>query len=432
MERCVGIIGGGAAGMMAAITAARKGAKVTICEAGERLGQKILSTGNGKCNLGNLFLDARQYHGSCLFLQDALDQFGVKETISFFEGLGVMIKERDGYLYPRSEQASTVLDALRFEIKALGIRVLTGFRVKEILPAKGKGWKVLAEGGSECFDAVVITCGGQAMPKTGSDGSGYRLAKMLGHEVTSVMPALTFVKCKEDYFKAISGVRTEAELELLKKDGKVLCMERGELQITESGLSGIPVFQMSGTIARELQRQKEVKVRVDLMPDVSYKSMDARKEMESGNAYMERFKTVTETTLEDLVNERMKLRKERTVEECLNGILPKKLLLFLLKMAGIKGTEPAENLPKEAVLKVLAQAKNWETYVISTGSWQNCQVCAGGVDCRQVSERFESKLKKGIYFAGEILDVDGRCGGYNLQWAWTSGYLAGLAAAERQ
>lgn len=432
MKKQVGIIGGGAAGMVAAIAAARNGADVTICEAGDRIGQKILSTGNGKCNLGNMRLDPNQYHGSCLFLEDAFQKFGMEETISFFEKLGVMLKERDGYVYPRSEQASTVLDALRFEIRSLGVRVLNHFRVEEILPNGSVGWKVRSEGATEIFDAVILACGGKAMPKTGSDGSGYKLAQMLGHKLIPVVPALTFVKCREDYFKSISGVRMEAAIELFSKDNQLLCRERGEIQFTDTGLSGIPVFQMSRVAANELRNGREVIISIDLLPDVITKKKKEFDLTEADDKLSEKYQAISKMTPDDFVNGRRRLVKDRTVEECLSGIFPKKIMAFLVKSVGLRLSDPAENLSDADFRKVFQRARNWKVCVMETGSWQNCQVCAGGVDCSEVSECFESKIKKGIFFAGEILDVDGRCGGYNLQWAWTSGYIAGQAAAERR
>jgi len=420
----IGIIGGGAAGMACAITAARACAEVTIIEAGERMGQKILSTGNGKCNLGNMELDASQYHGTCAFLSDAFSKFGTKETIAFFESLGLYVKEKNGYLYPQSEQASAVSDALRYEIAALGIKVITGFRVTQVK----KGKKQVAAGGmaSECFvvsdgkreltfDRLVLTCGGKAMPKTGSDGSGWDLAKKLGHTIVPVVPALTNLKCKEQFFKAISGVRTDARVTLLGQSSlihggaavhdKALACERGELQLTDQGISGIPVFQLSREVAYLLKKQKEIGILIDFLPMFS------------------------DAELCEMAKNRTSLRNGRTIEEFFTGILPKKIMSLLLKLSGLKHTEPAENLTEQDVTALLLCAKKFLVHAIGTGDFSNCQVCAGGVDCNEITDFMESKMVKGLYFAGEILDVDGRCGGYNLQWAWTSGYLAGMNAA---
>ena len=420
----IGIIGGGAAGMACAITAARAGAEVTIIEAGERMGQKILSTGNGKCNLGNMELNASQYHGSCAFLSDAFSKFGTKDTIAFFESLGLYVKEKNGYLYPQSEQASAVSDALRYEIAALGIKVITGFRATQVRKTGneatadgiGSGSFIVSDGKRELMlDRMILTCGGKAMPKTGSDGSGWDIAQRLGHTIVPVVPALTNLKCKEQFFKAISGVRTDARVTLLGKsslsyggaglDDKALASERGELQLTDQGISGIPVFQLSREAAYLLRKQKEVGVLIDFLPMFS------------------------DAELVEMAKKRMSLRNGRTVEEFFTGILPKKIMSLLLKLSGLKHMDQASNLTEQDITALLLSAKSFMVHAIGTGDFSNCQVCAGGVDCKEITDSMESKMVKRLYFAGEILDVDGRCGGYNLQWAWTSGYLAGMNAA---
>ena len=402
----VGILGGGAAGMMAAITAAKAGADVTILESGERLGQKILSTGNGRCNLGNEALDAGKYYGSCTFLPHCFQRFGTKDTISFFHDLGLLIKEKNGYLYPRSEQASAVLDVLRFEIAALGIKVIHGFCGKELYRAKDGKWTVRGKDGEMCFERVILTCGGKAMPKTGSDGSGYEIAKKMGHTIVPVVPGLTSLKCKEDFFKAITGVRTDGRVDVLNVNGKSLCSDKGEIQLTDQGISGIPVFQVSREVAYELKKRKEVSVKIDFLPELGDEELSV------------------------LARERFNLRRGRTIEECMTGILSKKITALLIKRRGLKGTDPAGKLKQDDILAMLTDAKAFMVTAFEVGNFQNCQVCAGGVSCAEIKENMESKLARNIFFAGEILDVDGKCGGYNLQWAWTSGYLAGRAAAE--
>lgn len=411
-ERKVGVIGGGAAGMMAAITAAREGAAVTILESGERLGRKILSTGNGKCNLGNQCMDAEYFYGAERgFVQNCLKRFGTPESLAFFRGIGLLTKEKNGGLYPLSEQASAVLDALRYETAALGIRVIYGFhadRIKVLKKAGDTEFAVEGSGKRELFDRLIISCGGKAAPVTGSDGSGYELAKQLGHRIVPVVPALTFLKCRENFFKGISGVRAEAEISLLNADGGELATERGELQLTDSGISGIPVFQVCRTAAYILREQKEIPVRIDFLPGLSGDDLSA----------------MATSRKEDL--------QKRTAEEFFTGILNKKLMTLFLKMAGVRGNQPAAQIPERELCRVLQLCKDFCVTVVGTGTFQNAQVCAGGVDTAQITENMESKLAGGVYFAGEVMDVDGRCGGYNLQWAWTSGYLAGRAAASKK
>ena len=404
-KKKIGIIGGGAAGMTAAITAARKGASVTIFEAGERLGKKLLSTGNGKCNLGNRVLDENCYYGTRKFVRDCLERFGVEDTISFFEGMGLMLRERNGYLYPWCEQASVVLDVLRNEITALGIRVIHQAKVIEVSPREKGGFFVRTLDEDFVFERVIFACGGKAVPKTGSDGSGYELAKKLGHRIVPVVPALTALKCKESFFKSIAGVRADAEVTILGEDGKAAAKERGELQLTDYGISGIPVFQLSRIAAYQLQKKKEITVFLDFLPDL--------------------------VNPEEAVNDRMGLRGSRTVEELFVGTIHKKLVSLILKLIQLKPTDSADRLSRKQIQHFFFLAKRFPVTAVATGDFQSCQVCAGGVDLAQLTEHLESRLHPGLYFVGELLDVDGRCGGYNLQWAWTSGHIAGMHAAGR-
>lgn len=406
MKKRVGIVGGGAAGMMAAITAAGQGAAVTIMEGNDRVGKKLLATGNGKCNLGNRNLTLKSYYTeNPQRLQDCLKRFGTEETISFFGGLGLLIKEKNGYLYPACEQASAVLDVLRYELSALGIRIITGCKVNQILPGQ-KGGEITVKAGNQIFgfDSVVIACGGKAAPKTGSDGSGFQLAERIGHKLLPSVPALVQLKCSEPYLKAVSGVRAEAFIRVVQEGECIVC-ERGELQLTDYGISGIPVFQVSRQVNYILRKQKEVEITIDFLPDYKTEEYEA---FQAG---------------------RKLLQRGRTVEEFFTGMLHKKLMLLFVKTAGLRPGDPAEAADAEKVKTVYRLCREWKLHVHGHNSYDNAQVCAGGVPLDQVTENLESRKAPGIFFAGEILDVDGKCGGYNLQWAWCSGYLAGKAAA---
>lgn len=407
MRKTVGVIGGGAAGMMAAITAARQGASVTILEGNDRVGKKILSTGNGKCNLGNRKLDLEEYYTERPDrLKECLERFGTEDTVAFFQGIGLLLKEKNGYLYPACEQASAVLDVLRFEMAALGIHVITGCKVKQILPGQKSGQiAVHSEEQRFCFDSVVIACGGKAAPKTGSDGSGFQLAEQAGHKLLPTVPALVQLRCSEPYLKAVSGVRADAMVRVWDGGGCMAC-ERGELQLTDYGISGIPVFQLSRQVNYILRRQREVEVTVDFLPDYGKKEYEI---LQMG---------------------RKLLQNDRTVEEFFTGMLPKKLMRQFVKMAGLKPGESAGAADENAMKEVYRLCREWKLHVNGHHSYDNAQVCAGGVPLDQVTENLESLRAPGVYFAGEILDVDGKCGGYNLQWAWCSGYLAGKAAAD--
>ena len=405
--KTVGIVGGGAAGMMAAVTAARQGAKVTILEGNDRLGKKLLATGNGKCNLGNRKLNVDEYYTEQpRKLEECLHKFGVEDTVSFFQGIGLILKDKNGYLYPACEQASAVLDALRYEIAALGIEVVTECKIKQIISDPKKSLiTVKSHDQTFCFDRVVIACGGKAAPKTGSDGSGFELAAQLGHSILPTVPALVQLKCSEGFFKAVSGVRADARIRVWN-GGNCVADERGELQLTDYGISGIPVFQLSRQINYILCGQKEVEVTIDFLPDHSPEEYDR---IQIG---------------------RKLLMSDRTVEEFFTGMLHKKLMMQFIKMTGLKPQEPAETADEAKIAKVYRFCREWHLHVNGHNSYDNAQVCAGGVSLDEVTENLESQKASGIYFAGEILDVDGRCGGYNLQWAWSSGFLAGKAAAQ--
>ena len=297
-RRTIGIVGGGAAGMMAAITAARQGAEVTVFERNERIGKKILMTGNGKCNLGNYGISMDAYYGNNKeWIERALERFQTADTVDFFRGLGLLLKSKNGYLYPACEQAAVVLDVLRYELQALNVNLVTECKINSVSREEGTGKIVLGDGKKQyCFDRVILACGSKAAPKTGSDGSGYKLAKQLGHSLIPTVPALVQLRCREDYWKAVAGVRTEAELSVYA-DGKCVARERGELQLTDYGISGIPVFQVSRIVNYILRNQEEVRIEINLLPDYD------------------------ENSFQQLCAGRELLQNERTVEEFFTGLL---------------------------------------------------------------------------------------------------------------
>ncbi len=407
-EKSIAVIGGGASGMMAAITAADMGAKVTLYERNDRVGKKILSTGNGKCNFSNRQLSSDAYFGGDgELISHVLKQFDAEDAVSFFEKAGMMVKDKNGYLYPASEQASTVLDILRMQLSIKGVRVCCEHKVSKIIPdKKSNSIVVKTDNTEEKYDKVVLSCGGSAAPKTGSDGMGCRLAKDMGHTIKPVVPALVQLRCTEDYLKAVSGVRAEANVSL-SVDGQVVATERGELQLTDYGVSGIVVFQLSRIAAYALRDKKKVSVYIDLLPEYSE----------------EKLKTFANNRLEELTG-------KRTVEEFFTGMLNKKLMMLFCKLSGLKTTELIKDADRRKIDKVFVLCKHFPLTVCSTNPLDNAQISAGGVSLNEVTQKLESKLHKGVYFAGEMLDVDGKCGGYNLQWAWSSGYVAGKAAAK--
>lgn len=411
MGRKVAVVGGGAAGMMAAVQAAYAGARVTVYERNDRVGKKILSTGNGKCNFSNEDMRAACYYGSGAGYVDGFyKRFGVAETKAFFRELGMRIKDRNGYLYPASEQAATVLDVLRYEMERLGIEICAGCRVTGIDGPGNPGCRLTLETETavykkRTYDAVILACGGRAAPKTGSDGTGLAMAKRLGHRIVPTVPALTALRCGETFWKQVAGVRCEARL-MLYIDGNEVSSVQGELQLTDYGISGIPVFQFSRIAAYALQEGKTVTVKIDLMPD-------------PGAA----------DTQEAFWAQRWERQKRQSMEQFVTGTVNKKVGLLLLKLAGIRETETVCEIEGARRRKLEQLFHAFEVTVKGTNSFEQAQVCAGGVDFAEVTDRLESVRRPGLFFAGEILDIDGICGGYNLQWAWSSGAVAGRAAA---
>ena len=422
-KRKIAIIGGGAAGMAAAIEAAKNGAEVTIYEHTDRLGKKILSTGNGKCNLGNYDLKPEYYYSHCMErVNSCLERFSTGDTIAFFHELGLCVKEKNGYIYPLAEQAAVVLDVLRFAVEQYGIRVLYEAKVNRIYKASGGQEKLCIETDTDraFYHRVILACGSKAASKTGSDGSGFELAKMLGHKIVPVLPSLVQLRCSDSFCKAIAGIRAEADIHIYAGQ-KLISKEIGELQLTDYGISGIPVFQLSGAVNRYLYEAEHKKAggKQTMVPSLVAK--------------INFLPHMDEKTFEQMIQDRCRAcggRTHSTVEEFFTGILNKKLMMQFIRLAGLQPAASAAGVKKEQLRKVFELCRSFEMHITGSNGFDNAQVCTGGVDVAEVTDQLESVKLKNVYFAGEILDVDGRCGGYNLQWAWTSGVIAGRAAAK--
>lgn len=400
------IIGGGASGIMAGIAAAREGALVLILEHMDRIGRKILSTGNGKCNLSNADQSVRNYRGeNPRFAYHLLEKFGLRETLSFFNSIGIYVKDKKGYLYPNSEQAASVLDVLRMEAEYRNVEIECNVNVKKIEKERSC-FQVFTENKRYRAFKVILAAGGMAAPVTGSDGSGYDLAKKFGHKIITPVPSLVQLKGQGDYFKSLSGVRVQANISLYI-NRKKMYEEYGELQFVNYGISGIPVFQLSRYAARGVKEGKNVIVTIDFLPELDDK------------------KLVT------LIQERIRLCPYKSNEELFIGMFNKKLNIVLLKKTGIDLKEKVTSISMSQITSLVKIIKEFEIKITGSNSFENAQVCAGGVDTVEIdNDTLESKIVNGLYFTGEIMDVDGACGGYNLQWAWTSGHIAGSIAAK--
>lgn len=407
MSRKVAVIGGGAAGMMSAVQAALLGAQVELYEKNNRVGKKLLATGNGKCNFSNMNMDKSAYYGSmAAFYDEVFSKFGVKDTVDFFSQRGMLIKDKNGYLYPRSEQAATVLDVLRFELEKCKVAVYTDVNVAGIR-IEQNGINVVSGGNADkSYDAVILACGGMAAPKTGSDGSGFKIAQALGHHVIGVVPALVQLRCSEPFFKSVAGVRTDAGLTLYI-DGHKEAYERGELQLTDYGISGIPVFQFSRKAAYGLLHKRKVEADINFLPDY------------------------TDNEYEKLWETRWKRQSSESLEQFLTGIANKKINQLIIKLAGCGPLDKVSDIPAKKRKSIEDLYRSLRITVCKTNDFEHAQVSAGGIVAEELTLDLESKIVPNLYFAGEIIDMDGICGGYNLQWAWTSGAVAGRAAATK-
>lgn len=398
----IGIIGGGAAGIMAALTATKMGANVTILEHMPRIGKKILLTGSGKCNITNADMVIDHFYGTDLdIISSVLKECPKETTLSFLYDLGLVTKEKNGYYYPFSEQASTVLDCLRFALRDYGVNVITDTHISRI--SKKDKFIIETSGGKFDFDKVILCCGSKAYKNTGSDGSGYELAKSFGHSIIKPVSSLTYLVCKEKFFASIAGIRTNGTVSLFG-NGKILASRKGQIQLTKTGISGIPVFDLSFMAARSLEKGFDTYAEIDFLDEF------------------------TEDELEKLLISRAKTFPNRHFEELFTGILHKNLGLLILKNTkvdiNLELSILLSNKGKNILKDIIKNTKYFKTYIDRTGDFDNAQVCAGGVSLKEVNNKLESKLVKGLYFAGEILDVNGDCGGYNLQWAFSSGAVA--------
>lgn len=422
MKQKIAVVGAGAAGMMAAIQAALSGACVDLFEKNDRVGKKLLMTGNGKCNFSNLDLNKEAYYGSGVsFCDNFFKLFGVKETVAFFARYGMLSKDRNGYLYPMSGQASTVLDILRILLNRTNVNIHTGAGIQAIYRDETiNKLKIKDESGQEqSYDSVILACGGKAAPSTGSDGSGFDLAKSLGHHITRTVPALVQLYCQESFFKSVAGVRADAML-TLKIDDKARQSVSGELQLTDRGISGIPVFQFSREAAYALMDRHKVTVEINFLPTLDDEAFrDMFKNRWENHYKLRRFGG----------NPAEEITCCETIEEFLTGIVNKKLNQLIIRLAGCKYTDSVTELSKEKRAEIERLYRHFTVQVVSTGGFQKAQVTAGGIPAKELTLNLESIYVPGIYLAGEMIDIDGICGGYNLQWAWTSGTIAGLAAA---
>ena len=405
MKTEIAVIGGGASGMIAAITARKSGKEVVVLERKDRILKKVLITGNGRCNITNVNADISNYFGKDISsVENILNSFNPQDTMDFFNGLGIICNEENrGKVYPLSGQASSVVDALRFEAERLGVRIETEFYVRKI-EKEGFKFKIYSEERKKIeAGRVVIAAGGQSYPELGSNGSGFELAKELGHSVTKLSPSIVQLKSEKHQVKGLQGIKTDVAVTAYG-DNKKICTYNGELLFTDYGISGNVVFNISFV----MPLYKNVEFEIDFMEKFDYNE------------------------LYEILKERKRILSHLTMENYFNGMINKKLGQFLSKVSGIeKLSKPVKDLNDSDIRKLCTVLKKYRVKILETTGFKNAQVTAGGVLLDEVNiETLESKIVKGLYFSGEVLDVYGECGGFNLQWAWASGYIAGENAAK--
>ena len=394
----IGIIGAGASGMAAALAAAENsGVQVLLMERQARVGRKLSATGNGRCNLTNLHANHTGYHGEDPgFAATALIRYDVEDTLAWFSQMGlVTVAEESGRVYPYSDQANSVVDVLRFALEKENIQLLTGFEVTKIKITDG-GFRVESQEDSLECDKLIVACGGLAGTKLGGSMSGYKLLQSLGHCSTKLRPTLVQLKSDWSGCAGLKGVRANCRAKILH-NGNVYSESAGELQFTDYGLSGPVIFEISRDVCRE---KGNWVCNLDFLPHMEAESL--------------------KTMLHNRRNSRL------TAADLLTGILHNRLGRMLTQAVGISGYVPVSQLEDCEIEEVCKAVKGFDISLTEPMGMDSAQVTAGGVFTEGFEPTtMESKLIPGLYACGEVLDIDGDCGGYNLQWAWSSGRLAG-------
>ncbi|MBE6805756.1 MAG: aminoacetone oxidase family FAD-binding enzyme [Ruminococcaceae bacterium] len=399
------VIGGGAAGLVAAICAKRKNNKLNIlvCESADRVCKKLITTGNGRCNITNKNADITKYHGTDVsYAKKVFDKYFVNDTVEFFSSIGVeIIFEEDGRAYPYSYQASSVVDALRFAADELGIATKCDCKVLDF--DKKDNFAVKTTAGEFTAKSLIVTGGMLSGGKSvGSDGSVFQILKSKSFKAAKTTPAIVQLKTETDITRQLKGIKVNANASLLL-GGKKSRTEYGEVLFTDYGLSGPPILQISREAARTTL---ECQVVLDLAVEYSFED------------------------LKNLLLERRQNLKNRTLENFLTGFLNKRLGQVILKKCGLKLTDSVAKISDKDIINIAEAIKNLTFKVLDTTGFNNSQVTAGGILTGEFDECLQSKKYKGLFAAGEILDIDGDCGGYNLQWAWSSGMLASVGAVK--
>ena len=395
MNVCV--IGGGAAGMLAALTAAEGGHRVLLLERQSRVGRKLLATGNGRCNLSNYNASPAHYHGGAGFCDFALSQFDVGETLQYFASLGLLtVSEASGRIYPMSNMAGSVLDVLRYALERPEIDLQTGQTVTAVRKMP-EGFSVKTETDTFSARRLILAAGGAAGSKVGGGMDGYRLAKSLGHHRTALYPSLVQLKTDPTYPRALKGVKAQCGISICR-GSQVLARNSGEVLFTEYGVSGPAIFDLSRSVSAG---GSDLTCLLNFFPDWE------------------------EAEVLHWLCQRQAAMAAHEASTLLTGSCHTRLGQMICKSAGFTN-QRAAGLTRDDLRRIARQATRFALPITGTCGFDQAQVTAGGLDTSEFDPRtLQSRLVPGLYACGELLDIDGDCGGYNLQWAWSSGRLAG-------
>lgn len=398
------VIGGGASGLITAIYAAKNGNKVTILEKNKTCGKKILITGNGKCNYWNSNQSLTNYHTNNKdILEKILTNKNQQELLSFFDTIGIIPRIKDGYYYPYSNQATSIQTALIKEAELQGVEIITETEVFDI-KKEHNSFIISTSNGIYKGNKIVLSTGSKASPKTGSDGLGYKLAISFGHNLIEPLPALVQLKVNTNFLKEWHGIRSDVSVSLLENN-RLIDKQIGEIQLTDYGISGICIFCLSGQVSRGLSLNKKEQISIN---------------------FMHPFNLSKKEEFIKWMDERNTLVKNRSISDLLDGLLNYKLINLILKLAKIDRNLRWNKLSLHEKLILGDNLTNFKLDITGTNSFESSQTCTGGIPLTEINPNTMESIKtKGLYLTGELLDVDGNCGGYNLTFAWITGYLAG-------
>lgn len=396
----IAIIGAGASGTIAALKASEKN-EVVLIDGNDKCGKKILLTGNGRCNYWNDEISLDRYEtDDRSVLEKILSLDNKNDTLDFLYSIGIYPKIKNGYYYPFSNQATSIREILFKELKRRNVDFRASSKVREVMK-QSDNFIITLDNDERIFaDKLIIATGSKAYPKTGSDGLGYKFAEKFGHKVNDVTPALTQLIANEKFLNDWENIRCDAKVTLVV-NGKCVKEDCGEIQLTSKGISGICVFNVSGFASKNLALGNKVDVVINFLPHLE------------NNFYA-------------WIDDRANKMPERTIEELLESIFNYKLMFVLLKLANVSKDKKWGQLDDKSKKSLCSVVENFNLHIVGTESFDKAQVCTGGISLTEINPyNMESNIVSNLYFTGEILDVDGMCGGFNLAFAWISGYLAG-------